>query len=253
MSTQKSLLFCLTLWFSVTGWAATSWQNIQEGLSYTTIELPEVNTWATIHAFQIDPRKIPLELVLARDFQQRSMTAAQFAESTNAVFAVNGGFFDHNASPLGLRVQKQKIVNPIKNISWWGVFGLRHGTPFIQSAAEYRQQVPADLAIQAGPRLVVYNHIVKSLKPGVAERTGVCINSAEQVIIAVTESTPLSLTDFAKALKRSEAKDGLGCVMALNLDGGGSTQLYAKLPDDELSLPGFSSVSDALIIRSRPQ
>ena len=232
----------------VPAFAKTEWQSVAPGLSYTTVSLPHINSWATVHAFRIDLQKIPLQIALARDFQKTAMSATQFAEASQAILAVNGGFFDHQSAPMGLRIQNQKTVNPIKSISWWGVFGIRHGLPFINSLAEFRLQPNADLAVQAGPRLVVDGEVVSHLKPGVAERTGVGITANNEVIIAVTDSTPLSLNDFAEVFQESEANDGLEARMALNLDGGGSTQLFAKLPDGDLNLTGFSQVSDALII-----
>jgi exopolysaccharide biosynthesis protein len=41
---------------------------------------------------------------------------------------------------------------------------------------------------------------------------------------------------------------GLGCMNALNLDGGSSTQLYAKTQDFSLSIPSFSAVTDAVVV-----
>lgn len=253
-SLVRNSLIGFTLFAAVNGHAATEWEPIEEGLSYTTIHLPEMNAWATIHAYRINLARWPLDLALAKDFNRTSMTANQFIESTQAILAVNGGFFDQSSSPLGLRIRQQKTLQPLKKISWWGVFSIRQNQPMIQSLSEYQKSAAPDLAVQAGPRLVVHGALVKQLKAGLAERTGIGINAKQEVIIAVTESTPMSLDDFAKVFQKSESADGLGCTMALNLDGGGSTQLYGPLPQQgTLNLPGYSQVSDAIIIRSHPR
>ena len=60
-------------------------------------------------------------------------------------------------------------------------------------------------------------------------------------------STKAETTAFARFLADSPEKGGLGCVDALNLDGGPSTQLVVKLPGLALSLPGGWGVPNALV------
>jgi uncharacterized protein YigE (DUF2233 family) len=83
------------------------------------------------------------------------------------------------------------------------------------------------------------------LKPQRAERTAVC---AEGSVIVLVISTKAETTAFARFLAEPLEKGGLGCEVALNLDGGPSTQLVVKLPGLALSLPGGWGVPNALVV-----
>jgi hypothetical protein len=61
-------------------------------------------------------------------------------------------------------------------------------------------------------------------------------------------STKAEATAFARFLAGPRDAGGLGCLDALNLDGGPSTQIVAKLPGLELSLPGGWGVPNALVV-----
>jgi hypothetical protein len=64
-------------------------------------------------------------------------------------------------------------------------------------------------------------------------------------------STKVETTAFARFLADPPDQGGLGCRDALNLDGGPSTQLVAKLPALSLSLPGGWGVPNALVVVPR--
>jgi hypothetical protein len=100
------------------------------------------------------------------------------------------------------------------------------------------------LVVQGIPRLVVGGK-VQQLKPQRAERTAVC---AEGSVIVLVVSTKAETTAFARVLADPPETGGLGCWVALNLDGGPSTQLMVKLPALALSLPGGWGVPNALVV-----
>ncbi len=85
-----------------------------------------------------------------------------------------------------------------------------------------------------------------------AEATGSCRSaprySAESSVVTLVVSTKAEANAFARFLAGSPEKSGLGCVDALNLDGGPSTQLFVKLPGLDLSLPGGWGVPNALVV-----
>jgi uncharacterized protein YigE (DUF2233 family) len=82
------------------------------------------------------------------------------------------------------------------------------------------------MAIQAGPRLVV-NGKVPKLKSEISQKTAIGINRKGEVIL-LTTLYPFSVNELAKLMAKPESKGGLGCRYALNLDGGSSSQLYAR-------------------------
>jgi hypothetical protein len=71
---------------------------------------------------------------------------------------------------------------------------------------------------------------------------------AEGSVIILAVSTKVETTAFARFLADPPEKGGLGCGVALNLDGGPSTQLVVKLPALALSLPGGWGVPNALVV-----
>ena len=58
----------------------------------------------------------------------------------------------------------------------------------------------------------------------------------------------LSLQELATMMQRPTEEGGLGCVDALNLDGGHSTQLYANLPGFSLQVMSATRVADAVLV-----
>jgi exopolysaccharide biosynthesis protein len=113
----------------------------------------------------------------------------------------------------------------------------------ITVGAEISDHLAPRLIIQGIPRLVVDGK-VPALKQQLAERSAAC---AEGSVVTLVVSTKAETTAFARFLADSSEKGGLGCVNALNLDGGSSTQLVVKLPGLELSLPGGWAVPNALV------
>ena len=91
------------------------------------------------------------------------------------------------------------------------------------------------------------NGQVPTLRPGLANRSALGIDKHGKVIVVVTENLPISTSDLAHIL----AAPPLNCVDALNLDGGSSSQLYAKIDRFKLDVPGFSQVSDAIVVKRR--
>jgi uncharacterized protein YigE (DUF2233 family) len=105
--------------------------------------------------------------------------------------------------------------------------------------------------VQSGPRLLVDGQIPKQLRPGVANRSALGIRRNGQVVILATQNISLSTLELAQIMQRSEPENGLACWQALNLDGGSSTQLYAKVNDFMLSIPSFMPVADVVVVMPR--
>jgi len=227
--------------------AKTTWQTLQPGIEYTKIDTKPGQLWGSLHAFRINLKKYNLSMAMAKDLGSASLSVREMAKQKHSLIAINGGFFSPALEPLGLRVLGGKVLNPIAPTSWWGVFYLRYSWPHVSSRAAYRQRSSNNFAIQGGPRLLV-NGRIPTLKPGLAERTALGITKRYQLIMVVTENSPLTTTQLAQIMRRPEKEDGLACVNALNLDGGSSSQLYAKINDFSVDVSGFSAVTDAVLV-----
>jgi len=222
------------------------WRKIETGIWYTKIEASS----GSIHAVKIDPHLYRFGVALPSEMGRVSSTVRGLAIKSGAKVAINGGFFTPEYHPLGLIIDNGKVINPVKKMSWWGIFYISDLRPYIVHTSEFKGEAGIETAIQCGPRLVINGEIPR-LKEGVAERSGVCIDKDGNVILVVTQNLMLSLQEFASVLKGGGEAGGLGCVNALNLDGGRSTQMYIKTRGLDLSIPGANEIADAIVVVPR--
>ncbi len=244
------LTFLLILTLSHIGYAkSTQWQPLGQGLDYAVLNTP--NTSGKLHAFRINLRNYQLDIVLAQDHKTPSASVKRLNDASHAVLAINGGFFSPEREPLGLRIQSGKVRHKLKtNTSWWGVFFIQNNRAYITPPRSFRLNKNISFAVQAGPRLII-NGYIPSLKESFDERSALCITRKGDVIITATDGAPLSTTQLAKLLSTPTNKGGLSCYNALNLDGGTSTQLYAKIGNFQLYIPSIISVTDAIVVKPR--
>lgn len=237
------LVIVLVFHFAI---AANDWHEVAPGIDYLDVSNVSLSPWSHIHAFRISLRKNRFSLVTARDLQEEYASVDEYGEFSKALIAINGGFFGNDFQPLGLRIRDKKQLSPFKQISWWGVFYIKGGHAYLAPARQFSRSNAIDFAIQSGPRLLV-NGRIPPLKAGRDERTALGITQDGRIIIIVTEHNALSTTELAQLMKAPP----LNCLNALNLDGGNSSQLYAKLNSFTVNVHGFSNVSDAVIVTAK--
>ena len=66
-------------------------------------------------------------------------------------------------------------------------------------------------------------------------RTAICLRPGS--IVVVVAEGGLSLFELAEVLSASQANGGLGCDVALNLDGGPSTQAVFRSEKERMAVP----------------
>lgn len=217
---------------------AGEWREVEPGFSHLRLMEPSV------HLIRVDPSKWRLEVLRAKpesgkDYGQAALAARRYRERSGAVLVQNGGFFDERFGSLGLLVQKGKVVSPLRKASW-GVFYLAGGVPMIVGPKEYHESMSVEMAIQAGPRLVVGGKTLKVKESLPARRSAIGITGQKEILLALCE-TPILLKDWAELLRKYADH-------VLNLDGGGSSQLSVKLKDFALQVSGETGVPNALAI-----
>ncbi|MBI2346172.1 MAG: phosphodiester glycosidase family protein [Deltaproteobacteria bacterium] len=249
---RKTALFILLAW----GWARaahaapTTWRQLAPGLGYAKISISAINGGGALHAFRIDPARYRIDTLLARDAGMTTATARALAERTRAWIVVNGGFFGEDLKPLGLRIQGGRERNPMRAVSWWSIFYIHNGRPAIATRGDFPAGQEIQMAVQSGPRLVV-SGAIPALKPGPSLRSAIGITHEGEIVLAVTEGALVETRTLAELFRKSTAAGGLNCPNAINLDGGGSTQLYAKVRDFRLDLPGITPVTDVVAVFPR--
>jgi len=225
---------------------AGQWQELAPGIEFQDLEGGILNPWSHVYSFRVDLSKNSFELISAKNLDLKNASADQFAEHSKALISINGGFFDHHFKPLGLRINNKKLENPLKRISWWGIFYIENNHPHITNVRHFNQDHTIEFAVQSGPRLLI-DGVIPSLKPGSADRTALGITNEGKVIIVVTTNAAMSTKDLAQLMKSSP----LSCIDAINLDGGSSSQLFARIDSFQLNVHGFSNVSDAIIVKAK--
>ncbi|MGL5743496.1 MAG: phosphodiester glycosidase family protein [Legionella sp.] len=245
---NKSYLFFIIFFLSVCAplcaYSEGYWQKVHNGIEYQDLAGGILAPWTHIYVFRIDLQKNRIALVNAKKLGLKNASADQFAEHSKALLSINGGFFDHEFNPLGLRINNKNQQNPLKRISWWGIFYTKNNKASISSLKHFTQDGDIDLAIQSGPRLLIQRKI-PSLKPGEADRTALGITEDGKIIILVSTNAAMSTNKLAHLLRSPP----LSCVDAINLDGGSSSQLYAHIGSFLLNVHGYSNVSDAIIVK----
>lgn len=225
---------------------ATAWTTLSPGFEYLDINDKSISPWSHIHAFRINLSRYQLAILPANQLAKPNASIGELANFSKAVLAINGGFFDPNYQPLGLRISQQQQINPLKRISWWGVFYIEGEKPHVSSWRHFTANKQISFAVQSGPRILI-NGKIPQLKAGRDERSALGITYDDHVIVLVTENAPLSTNDLALLMQSPP----LNCKNALNLDGGSSSQLVARLNSFAVHVHGFSNISDAIIVKPR--
>jgi uncharacterized protein YigE (DUF2233 family) len=155
------------------------------------------------------------------------------------VFAVNGGMYQRDYTPVGLHIEHgeqlrpadvTEIEGPPRTVPNFykkpnGVFFIgEDGAGMLPTETFLLEEPQARFATQSGPMLVIDNELHPALIPGSADRTrrsgvGICGDGA--VRFAVSNGA-VNFHDFARLFR-----DRLECRNALFLDGGRGVGLHA--------------------------
>jgi uncharacterized protein YigE (DUF2233 family) len=227
------------------------WKPSKTGLDISQVEITSklfFTSQITLLRFKLEDYR--LAVIRATDFGSTRGMVKNLCEKAHAVACINASFFDESGKPLGLVVTRGMTLQNIhkRGGTLTGIFQVSRSDASIVNRAEYNPESIVE-AIQAGPRLISNSEKIPGLKEenSARRRSGVCIDNSKRVIF-YTMSTGLfglSLDDLREFL----LSESIGCKDALNLDGGGSSQLFAKLDkeldtnkNNELSIEGTDEV-----------
>ena len=174
------------------------------------------------HAFVVDLEKADVHVVPARGVivGDSRQTVDVIAGALPVHLATNASFFDEKHVAMGRVVDGGTAMVKERRAAWGALVIEGKRARIALGDALSADKPGGDLVVQGIPRLVVGGEVPK-LKPAVAERTAVCALGSKLVVVVATKA---DTTDFARFLALPRDKGGLGCVDALNLDGGPSTQ-----------------------------
>jgi len=140
-------------------------------------------------------------------------------------FAMNGGMYLDDQSPVGLFVENGRELKRINTNKGWGNFHLLPNGVFyllpgragvMESKAFATSGIKPFYATQSGPMLVIDGKLHPSFladSTSFKTRNGVGVTSDGKVVFAISDG-PVRFHDFATLFR-----DDLGCANALFLDG----------------------------------
>lgn len=153
-------------------------------------------------------------------------------EEEKLLFAVNGGIFREDKTPLGYYAVDKREIHSLNRADGFGNFYLKPNgvfyiidkIPFIAETEKFHQfletdRIVPDLAIQSGPLLINNGEINSAFTDGSSNRyirnaVGITGNGSEKLIVFAISDRPVSFFDFAVFFR-----DFLNCSQALYLDG----------------------------------
>src|ERR1700754_4361999 len=182
-----------------------------------------------IISYIIDPRKQDLKLYYKDDNGHLLGSLGHLKEylehkHRKLIFAMNGGMFRPDNSPVGLFIQQQTTITPLDTTTGIGNFYLKPNGVFyltkdnkavICRTADFVDSGQVRFATQSGPMLLIDGAIHPAFRqgsPNVNIRNGAGLLPGNKLVFAMSKE-PISFYDLASWFKDQ------GCQNALYLDG----------------------------------
>ena len=173
----------------------------------------------------------------------------KYVENFNVIASINGaGYNMFTGEPSGILVMDGKIYHPIDSDGFFGI--LDDGTAMIGSMEEFmalQAERPGCVkeAIATFGGLIRDGKIVAGEGGDRASRTAVGITATGKVVFMVLDGRQGDLSGGGNMREIAQIMYEAGCVVAGNLDGGGSSTYVAKQPGED-SLTVVSKPSDGI-------
>jgi exopolysaccharide biosynthesis protein len=228
-----------------------SWKPIHKGAEFRrlTVQRSEPYQAMELKMVRFDPRWVIPRVVRSTQHNLKGANVRTLAEKSGAMAAINANYFDEKGKPLGfLKAAGDEAVSPVSKSSLFtGIFAVKDRLPFIIHRDHFSPEL-ADEGLQAGP-LLLAKGIALPVTRGAGKqsrRSLIGIDKEQRLIIAVTDSLFGGLTWVELQEIFSAGQWQLKTMDLLNLDGGGSAQLYVKGMQLEEHVPGATDVPVAI-------
>ena len=228
-----------------------SWRSIHKGVEQRKIAFlrSEPNYTLELKLLRFDSKIIGARVLSSSDFQAKGATARSFVEKSGAVAAINANYFDERGRPLAYLKTRDREINPAvsKHPLYTGIFAIVDGRSMVLHRDDF-SPAQASEALQSGPLLLNRGTPLETMRGlgRYARRTVLGTDKEGRVVIAVTDAVLGGLSFVELQDLFSNGKWQLDTPELLNLDGGGSAQLYFKSGRVEESVPGTSEVPAAI-------
>ena len=163
----------------------------------------------------------------------------------NFVCGVNGGYFDTDFKPMGLRVADGTTSSPLRRARLITGILLQsdRGVDVIR-VSEFARTKKIVAAIQSGPFLVEGNNRIRGLNDSqLARRTFAAIATNDRALLGVCSD--VSLAELANIFATAPVVENSKIRRAMNLDGGSSSAFwFAREDGSAFSISGRKPVRD---------
>ena len=230
---------------------AGAWKPIYKGIEFRTIavERSDPDQSIELKLLRFDTQRIIPRVLRSAQLQLKGASARAFAEKSGALAAINANYFDIDGKPLAFLKTAGQTVNARISASslYTGVFGVKEQRPFIVPRTDFSPD-EVDEGLQSGPLLLSRGNVqpVTGVANRVSRRALIGIDAEQKLIIGVTDSLVGGLFWQEAQELFSAPQWKIQTVDLLNLDGGGSAQLYAKAGSFEVLVPGTTDVPVAI-------
>ena len=170
----------------------------------------------------------------------------------NCLAGVNGGYFDEEFAPIGLRIANGQVIVPLRRARL--ITGVLVASPRgvqIVRSREFSRQRGVSAAIQCGPFLVDRGESIQGLNDSsLARRTFAATTTSNRALLGVCSA--VSLAELSKILAMTSFAEDLRIERALNLDGGSSSGFwFVRENGSAFSIPEQKPVRDFVAIVPR--
>ncbi|HZO45428.1 MAG TPA: phosphodiester glycosidase family protein [Xanthobacteraceae bacterium] len=219
------------------------------GAGYSVVRLPDYDL--NLHVWSFDPKRFALKL--RQQANAGGQAIGEFMTDPGDVLAINGGFFDTDSrqrlTPSGLLIVDGVVVRDVTEKGSGILFATADGVGIVRRQ-DFRAAGVVH-AVQSGPLLVDPGGKLGIYKEDFdrQRRSAVCLDGNAMRIVMVEGG--LSLLELARVLSTPREAGGLACDVALNLDGGPSSQAAVQAGGREISFVGRWRIQNALVVTRR--
>jgi hypothetical protein len=201
-------------------------------------------------AWTFDLDRVRLETVSAAPASGEK--ADTFRQRSGAVFAINGGYFafgpNREEQPVGLFIENGRMKSPLGR-ALSGTLLIAGHRAWIVPTSSVGDLKTYKFGLQSKPLLVdPGNKLGMRGDDGLrVPRSAICLTDARHVSFFYAGKSGLSLLELATLLQAPTNAGGFACEVALNLDGGPSTQVSADVAGARFERLG-QNVANAVIV-----
>jgi exopolysaccharide biosynthesis protein len=158
---------------------------------------------------------------------------------------LNGGYFDADFAPIGLRIVDGQMIAPLQRarLITGALMASARGVQIVRTR-EFSRKQKVNAALQCGPFLVDLGKHVRGLDDShLARRTFAATGTNDRALLGVCSE--ISLSQLANILATTPLAENFKIQRALNLDGGSSSAFWFKRDGGSaFSIPEQKNVRD---------